>query len=384
MDLSKAFDTLDHNILLHKLRHYGIKGSALSWFKSYLSNRYQYVEINGIKSNTQCLRTGVPQGSVLGPLLFIIYMNDIPNSSSMLKFILFADDTSLLDTINLSISPNDNDSLIQSLNTELSKIYDWLAVNKLSLNISKTKFMIFHHPNKLIPQNLQIKINETFIERVSEFCFLGLVLNENLNWKTHVDKISNKISKYTGILNRLKHFLPKNILRTLYCSLIQSQLNYCILIWGFDCKRIEKVQKKSIRVITCSRYNVHTEPLFKSLRLLKINDLFELNILKFHYRMQHEKLPFYFHCFNLIAMRLIHDYNTRSSDFIPRNITRTSFAQQCLRNKLPSVLNDAEQSIISKINTHSYKGFTNYVKNHLINRYSEQCLIQNCYICNRI
>ena len=383
MDLSTAFDTLDHSILLYKLRYYGIKGSALSWFKSYLTSRYQYVEINGIKSSSLLLRTGVPQGSVLGPLLFLIYMNDIPNSSSVLKFILFADDTSLLDTINLSISPDDHNSVVQVLNTELSKIYDWLAVNKLSLNISKTKFMIFHHPNKPIPQNLQIKINETCIERVSEFCFLGLVINEHLTWKNHVDTISNKISKYTGILNRLKHFLPRNILRTLYCSLIQSQLNYCVLVWGFDNKRIERVQKKSVRVITCSRYNEHTEPLFKSLRLLKINDLFELNILKFHYKMQNGNLPFYFQSFNLINMRLIHDYNTCSSEFIPRNITRTSFAQQCLRNKLPSVLNGAEESILSKINTHSYKGFANYVKNHLIDRYSEQCSIQNCYICNR-
>ena len=104
--------------------------------------------------------------------------------------------------------------------------------------------MIFHHPNKTLPQNIEIKINGTSIERVSEFCFLGLVINEHLTWKTHIDKVTNKISKYTGILNRLKHFLPKNIMRTLYCSLIQSQLIYCILVWGFENKRIEKVQKK--------------------------------------------------------------------------------------------------------------------------------------------
>ena len=383
MDLSKAFDTLDHTILLHKLRYYGVQGSALSWFKSYLTNRYQYVEIDGTKSSTQMLKTGVPQGSVLGPLLFLIYMNDIPNSSTVLKFILFADDTSLIDTINLSISPLDHGSVIQDLNTELSKIYDWLAVNRLSLNISKTKFMIFHHPNKNLPPNIEIKVNGTSIERVSEFCFLGLIINENLTWNTHIDKVTNKISKYTGILNRLKHFLPKNIMRTLYCSLIQSQLIYCILVWGFENKRIEKAQKKSIRVITCSKYNEHTEPLFKSLKLLKISDLFHLNMLKFYYLLQQGKVPFYFHSLNLIAMNLIHDYNTRSNENIPNRITRTSFAQHCLRNKLPSVLNDADPSIICKIHTHSYKGFASYIKKYIINRYSEQCIILNCYICNR-
>ena len=242
MDLSKAFDTLDHNILLHKLRYYGVRGSALSWFHSYLTNRYQYVEINESKSSHQLLKTGVPQGSVLGPLLFLIYMNDVPNASSQLKFILFADDTSLLENINLSISPSDDFSS-DKLNDELSKIYDWLAVNKLSLNVSKTKFMVFHHPNKRLPQNFEIKINNTLIERAREFCFLGLTINEHLTWKTHINKISNKVSKYTGILNKLKQFLPQNILRTLYCSLIQSQLSYCILVWGFECCRIEKIQK---------------------------------------------------------------------------------------------------------------------------------------------
>ena len=123
MDLSKAFDTLDHHILLSKLKYYGINGPALSWFTSYLSGRYQYVEINGTKSSCQKLTTGVPQGSVLGPLLFLIYMNDIPNSSKIFKFILFADDTSLINSCNLSISIN-NDTMITNLNEEISKIYD--------------------------------------------------------------------------------------------------------------------------------------------------------------------------------------------------------------------------------------------------------------------
>ena len=116
-------------------------------------------------------------------------MNDIPNSSSILKFILFADDTSLLDTINLSISPNGNFS-IERLNGELQNIYDWLAVNKLSLNVSKTKFMVFHHPLKNLPQNMEIKINNSPVERVKEFCFLGLTINENLTWKTHITQLS--------------------------------------------------------------------------------------------------------------------------------------------------------------------------------------------------
>ena len=382
MDLSKAFDTLDHNILLHKLKYYGVQGSAISWFHSYLTNRYQYVEINDSKSNPRLLKTGVPQGSVLGPLLFLIYMNDVPNSSSILKFILFADDTSLLDTINLSISPNGNFNN-ERLNCELIKIYDWLAVNRLSLNVSKTKFMVFHHTNKVLPQNLEIKINNIPVERVKEFCFLGLTINENLTWKTHIQKISNKVMKHSGILNKLKHYLPQNILRTLYCSLIQSQLTYCILVWGFDCGRIVKVQKKSIRIITCSKFGAHTEPLFKTLNLLKINDLFKLNILKFYYKLHHKKLPSYFNSFNLNVMQDIHSHNTRSNHLIQTNKTRTKFAQDCIRNILPPILNKTDELIITKVHTHSYKGFSNYIRNHFINKYSLICRIQNCNTCSR-
>ena len=382
MDLSKAFDTLDHHILLTKLKHYGLNRQALSWFKSYLSGRQQFVEINGVKSNFQQLTTGVPQGSVLGPLLFLIYMNDIPNSSEVLKYILFADDTSLIDSFNLSISQDENCN-IDNLNNELAKIYEWLTVNKLSLNVSKTKFMAFHHPNKRLPNDIHIKINDIALERVQDFCFLGLTINENLKWKTHIDKVSNKVSKITGILNKLKHFLPQQVLRSLYCSLIQSQLNYCILAWGFDLSKLEKSQKKSIRTITCSRYNAHTEPLFKALNLLKIKDIFILNMLKFYQKLINNRLPSYFNNFRVHTMGDIHSYNTRSRHTIPCNVTRTVSAQRCVRNKLPVVLNNTNTLITSKFYTHSPKGFSDYVKKYFIESYSDHCELQNCYICNR-
>ena len=150
-------------------------------------------------------------------------MNDVPNSSNFFEYILDADDSTLFTTSNVSLY----------INIELSKVYEWLAINKLSLNVEKTKYMIFHAINKNISQiELDFYINDEKIERVNRFNLFGIVLDENLSWKHHIDMISNKISRCVGVINRLKHFLPTNILRTLYCSMIQSHLNYAILVWG--------------------------------------------------------------------------------------------------------------------------------------------------------
>ena len=193
--------------------------------------------------------------------------------------------------------------------------------------------------------NIELKINDISLERVSDFCFLGLIINEHLSWKSHIDKISNKISKFNGILNKLKHFVPKHILRSLYCCLIQSQMNYCILAWGSDSNRLAKNQKKSVRIITCSRYNAHTEPLFKRLRIIKINDLFELNLLKFYQKLLNGRLPTYFDDFELDTMEDIHEHDTRNKTMIPKNVTRTKSAQNSVRNELPLVLNNTDALI---------------------------------------
>ncbi len=270
IDLSKAFDTRDHQILIQKLHHYGIQGTQLNWFKNYLTDRTQAVKFNGEISSPLSLKTGVPQGSVLGPLLFLIYINDITYVSRLLQEIIFADDTSLISTLATfyTFKPktqNDIAMLSNRINTELSKITDWLKINKLSLNVDKTKLMIFHTPqrNMELFNALNIKMDNLPVKRVKSFNFLGIILNENLTWTDHIAHLSQKINPVVGLLHRLKHQLPINTLKLIYNSLILSRLHYGNILWGRAPGNLIRLQKKALSAIVGAAYNAHTTPILK-------------------------------------------------------------------------------------------------------------------------
>jgi hypothetical protein len=255
LDLSKAFDTLDHEILIQKLSHYGIQDSSLRLLNNYLTNRKQYVQFNDVNSDLLTIETGVPQGSILGPLLFIVYLNDLAEACKIFIPVIYADDTTLgasLETFGLSKQVK-----IDSINTEHNAINLWFKANKLSINESKTKAMLFHTVQRDV-ENFQINLNGTDIEFVTEFNYLGINFDSNINWKSHIQKICNKISRTSGVMTKLKHYLPTEVLKMLYNSLIFPYLNYGILVWGVSANKLLNLQKKIIRTVACPKYNAHT------------------------------------------------------------------------------------------------------------------------------
>lgn len=392
IDLSKAFDTLDHNILLSKLSFYGINGTALKLFSTYLSKRPQYVNFNGHSSDFVTITTGVPQGSILGPLLFLIYINDISKASPLLQTLSYADDTTFTFIFN---SKDDPDTISQIINTEMSKVDDWLTVNKLSLNVDKTKFMIFAKPNSSVP-NITPSIRQISIEKVSEFNFLGVLIDDSLTWKPHINKIRSKISKGAGILSRLKNLLPSNVLLNIYNTLVLPFLNYAIMVWGFSStNRLLLLQKKAVRSITNSTYYAHTTNLFKLLGLLKVDDLFFLALLKFYFKWKNESLPFYFTSYKYD--QAAHSKNTRNNHLIQKSTNKKKYCDECVRYGLIKVLNFPKigptsidddiyktnftydkllskpaltiKAILNKVDTHSLNAFAKYIKVKFLEMY---------------
>ena len=381
LDLSKAFDTLDHSILLEKLNNYGVSGPSLLWFQSYLSNRLQFTVFNDSTSSSLPLATGVPQGSILGPLLFLVYINDIYKASEKLQMILYADDTTLIS----SLSPTSLYNDILKFNDEIVKVHEWLLLNKLSLNISKTRYMIFHFPQRNINFDVlpNIMIGNQNVLQAVEFDFLGVVINQNLNWKPHIAKISSKIARANGSIRRLKNFLPKHVLMTIYNSLILPHLTFGVLAWGYSCPRIVNLQKKSIRYINQSKYNAHTEPLFKHNSILKFTDLFHLTMLKFYYKHTKNKLPDYFSTM-FLPRQNSNPYDTRNSKLPLPQVPKMSSCINCIRYSIPKILDNTPSCISDKLFTHSLDGVSIYFKRYVIDKYSTECTIAQCFICSRI
>ena len=318
MDLQKAFDTINFKILLDKLEHYGFRGSSLNWFKTYLTGRTQFTVVGSSKSTSRITSCGVPQGTVLGPLLFLLYINDITNSVCKSKIKLFADDS------NLFVVSNNLPELFNIANSELSSLSQWIRANKLYINYDKTNYMIFEpsrHPHnfKSSMYNAILLFNGFALSQVHSVKYLGLFIDDKLNWCEHVNFIASKVASLTGILYRVKNFLPMSAKRNIYFALIYSVLTYCVEVYA-------NISKSSLNplIIKCNRLLrlLQQKPrrtplydLYTTFGTLPVDLLFEFYTGKFIHKClwNSASMPSIFSDY-FVRGTSLHTYNTRHRD----------------------------------------------------------------------
>ena len=296
LDLTKAFDCVDHSILLDKLREYGFDDVSLSLVESYLKNRYQMVFWNGQWSRKMLIRSGVPQGSILGPLLFIVFVNDFPDFINMADSILFADDSTV------TVGGSELDSLVTWSDVAQSIAKYWFSVNKLNMNANKTEKMLFSTRGvKEINKNPSVK-------------FLGIHLDPELRWNTHIDQLSKKLSKNIFLLKCLSQFVSNKVLLSVYHGIIHSSIRYGIVAWGHCAYRhkIFALQRRAIRFVFNLSYRADCKNKFIECKVLTLPSLYIYECLLYAHKEQ----------INCKRNRDIHSYNLRNNNDIRKDRLR--------------------------------------------------------------
>lgn len=350
IDIRKAFDSVDHSLLIIKLQNSGLSGIALQLIKSYLQNRRQYVLIDGFKSTESTIKTGVPQGSILGPTLFNLFINDLFDLNLHGRLQLYADDATLV------YGEQNYRDLKYKMCEDLVMIQDWMLNNKLAINFNKTNFLIFYLRNTDTSEMFNdICFGDVKITRVLESKYLGLIINHNLNWLPHIQMVKNKVSKFIGVLYRISNYVSSATKLKIYYAYVHSQLTYLNTIWGSACdkniKLIQVLQNKCMKIV------------YKLPRLTPSSTLYNNSILPIRYLYRYETSFLIFKINNQIIKfnrqftlnNQIHSYQTRivnnlRSIFSKNNVTKCSLFNQgvLIYNKIPNSLKTTKNVAIFK------------------------------------
>ena len=332
VDFQKAFDTVNHEILLKKLENYGFRGAINEWFRSYLTDRKQKVVINGFQSKCKRMNHGVPQGSVLGPILFLIYINDLHRSIKFCTTYHFADDTNIL---NIS---KDYRTLQRQVNSDLRSLHKWLTANKISLNEGKTEIIFFRKSGPTPTVNIKLHGKRVFPSKIVKY--LGVYLDEYLSGEAHCNELVKKLNRGNGMLAKARHYVPQLELKNIYHAIFSSHLMYGVQVWSTKLmsvnEKVFRLQKSAMRIMTFSDFKAHSEPLFKDLGILKFQHNIDVSNCLFVYNYLHKNLPSAF--IDTFIRRDETETNCTTRQAITGQLTTpryktTSFGLKCIVNR---------------------------------------------------
>ena len=339
----------------------GLGAIPTTFFRSYLSQRQQFTVIGDSSSSLNNINCGVPQGSVLGPILFLVYINDLSRCTNNCRIRMFADDTCM------DIHDVDIDSLLINAERETSKIFDWCLSNKLTINSTKTCFIIFHGIKKYVPNDLNsINVGEIKISRVKTAPYLGLLFDECLTWKDHVSHVCKSLLKYFGIFNHIKHIINKKLARQIYFSFIYSRIKYGLEIYG-SCSnnllnKVQIIQNKLLKMLLRLEIRTSTNELHKTLKLLKVQDIYNVNILNFVNNCINGNCPDPYKTYFVTRES---GYNIRGMGLQVNN-GKTNIGASAVKIYGAKLWNNLDHEI--KRNSHK-KCFKKYLVSHFINYY---------------
>ena len=321
IDLQKAFDTVDIQLLLEKMYKMGVRGVCYNLLRTYSTNRTHYTVVNGCASDAEEMNVGVAQGSVLGPLQYLLYVHSLKYLSLKSRYFMFADDTVLV------TSASDIGGLELTVNSDLKLYFEWLCYSRLSININKTVYMVIKQKNKK-PCDINIYLDNTNLKEVSEYKYLGLTITNKLSWNNHVEKQILKISPMIGAIRRCSHMLNDSVRKLLYNSFVEPHLRYLIPCWGnapeFVIQKLQRLQNKTIKTIFSMDYYTPSKEIYKKTNILNISNLKTLEQVKLIYSMENNTLKTQT---KLRKVREYHNHGTRSRENLRNEFARTNKAQ---------------------------------------------------------